>query len=183
MVKNLPANAGHLSSIPGLERSLGEGNGNPLQDSCLGNPMDRGAWRAAVHRVARVEHDLVTKPPLHPCEKLTLTMVVLPCDFQLTKSVFLIPFTQRLLCTRFPEHDLPLTWLLLCKTVFEDSNFLFLALVFGFEFPNVFRSCPHCIQLVVSGSKENNFYLCLFNYWIFKIQKVLFFSITKCTFS
>ena len=55
-------------------------NGNPLQYSCLGNPMDRGAWRAAVHRVARVEHDLVTKPPLHPCEKLTLMMVVLPCE-------------------------------------------------------------------------------------------------------
>ena len=107
MVKNLPANAVDVSSIPELEISPGEGNGNPLQDSCLGNPMDRGAWRAAVHRVARVEHDLVTKPPLHPCEKLTLTMVVLPCDFQLTKSVFLIPFTQRLLCTRFPEHDLP----------------------------------------------------------------------------
>ena len=39
--------------IPGLGRSPGEGNGNPLQDSCLGNPMDRGAWKAMVHGIAR----------------------------------------------------------------------------------------------------------------------------------
>ena len=42
---------------------IGEGNGNPLQYSCLENPMDRGAWRATAHGVARVGHDLVTKPP------------------------------------------------------------------------------------------------------------------------
>ena len=46
MVKNLPANAEDEGSIPGSGRSPGEGNGNPLQYSCLGNPMDRGAWRA-----------------------------------------------------------------------------------------------------------------------------------------
>ena len=45
--------AGDLGSIPGLGRSLGEGKKNPLQDSCLENPMDRGAWRATVHRVAK----------------------------------------------------------------------------------------------------------------------------------
>ena len=44
MVRNLPANSGGLGSIPGLERFPGEENGNPLQYSCLGNPMDRGAW-------------------------------------------------------------------------------------------------------------------------------------------
>ena len=48
MVKNLPTNAGDLGSIPGLGRSPGEGNGNPLQYSRLENPMDRGAWRATV---------------------------------------------------------------------------------------------------------------------------------------
>ena len=48
IVKDPPANAGDVNSIPGSGRSLGEGNGNPLQDSCLGNPMDRGAWWAAV---------------------------------------------------------------------------------------------------------------------------------------
>ena len=45
-------NAGDPGSIPGLGRSPGEGNGNPLQYSCLENPMDRGAWRATVHGVA-----------------------------------------------------------------------------------------------------------------------------------
>ena len=53
MVKNLPTNAGDLSSIPGLGRSLGEVNGNRLQYSCLENPMDRGDWRAIVHGVMK----------------------------------------------------------------------------------------------------------------------------------
>ena len=46
MIKNLPANAEDLGLIPGSGRSSGEGNGNALQYSCLGNPMDRGAWWA-----------------------------------------------------------------------------------------------------------------------------------------
>ena len=54
---------GDLASIPGSGRSPGEGNGNPLQYSCLENPMDRGAWQATVHGVARVNHALVIKPP------------------------------------------------------------------------------------------------------------------------
>ena len=45
-------NAGDLGLIPGLGRFSGEGNGNPFQYSCLENPMDRGAWKAAVHGVA-----------------------------------------------------------------------------------------------------------------------------------
>ena len=53
MVKNLPANAGDSGSIPGLERSPGEGNDNPLQCSCLGNSTDRAAWRATVHGVSK----------------------------------------------------------------------------------------------------------------------------------
>ena len=47
--------AGDLGSIPGLGRSPGEGNGNPLQYSCLENPMDRGAWWATVHGVAELD--------------------------------------------------------------------------------------------------------------------------------
>ena len=50
-------NAGDLGSIPGLGRSPGEGNGNPLQYSCQENPMDRGAWRDTVHGTQRVRHD------------------------------------------------------------------------------------------------------------------------------
>ena len=56
MIKKLPANEGDIrdvGSIPGLGRSPGEGNGDPLQYSCLENPMDRGAWQAMVHRVAK----------------------------------------------------------------------------------------------------------------------------------
>ena len=53
VVKNPPANAGDVDLIPGLGRAPGGGNGNPLLHSCLGNPMDRGAWRAADHMVAK----------------------------------------------------------------------------------------------------------------------------------
>ena len=49
VVRNLPANAGDVGSIPGWERSLGETNVNPLQYSCLGDVMDRGSWEATVH--------------------------------------------------------------------------------------------------------------------------------------
>ena len=52
-VKVSACNAGDLGLIPGLGRSPGEGNGNPLQYSCLENPMDGGAWWATVHRVAK----------------------------------------------------------------------------------------------------------------------------------
>ena len=58
MVKNLPAHAvdtGNAGSIPGSGRSPGEGNGNPLQDSCLGNPIDRGTWWAM--GLQRVRHN------------------------------------------------------------------------------------------------------------------------------
>ena len=52
-VKVSACNAGDLGSIPGSGRSPGEGNGNPVQYSCLENPMDRGAWWATVHGVAK----------------------------------------------------------------------------------------------------------------------------------
>ena len=63
LVKICACNAGDQGSTPGLGRSLGVGNGNPLQYSCLENPMDRRAWQAIVHGIARVRHNLATKPP------------------------------------------------------------------------------------------------------------------------
>ena len=63
VVENLPANAGDtgdIVSVPGLERSPGEGNGNQLQYSCLGSLVDRGAWWATICGVARVGQDFVT---------------------------------------------------------------------------------------------------------------------------
>ena len=59
----MASQAGDTGLILGLERPPGEGNGNPLQYSCLGNPMDSGTYRATVHGVARVRHDLATKHP------------------------------------------------------------------------------------------------------------------------
>jgi len=53
VVRNPPAKVGAAGSIPGMGRSSGEGNGNPLQYSCLGNPMDREAWQATVHGITK----------------------------------------------------------------------------------------------------------------------------------
>ena len=61
VVKNPPAHCGDLGSVSGSGRFPGGVNGNPPQYSCLRNPMDRGAWRATVHGVARVGYNLATK--------------------------------------------------------------------------------------------------------------------------
>ena len=58
MVKNPPAKAGEVDLIPGLGRSPEEGNGNPLQYTCLENPMDRGACRATIHGVTKSQTQL-----------------------------------------------------------------------------------------------------------------------------
>ena len=65
VVKNPPVNAGDVGSILGLGRPPGEGNGNPLQYFYLENSMDRGAWRATVHGVAKSWTRLSTPPPPH----------------------------------------------------------------------------------------------------------------------
>ena len=56
MAKKPPTNAGDardVGSVPGMRRSPGEGNANPFQDSCLGNPMHRGVWQAIVHEITK----------------------------------------------------------------------------------------------------------------------------------
>ena len=58
VVKNPPASAGDMGSIPGSGRSSGGGHSNPVHHSCLENPMDRGIWQATVHGVAKKLNDL-----------------------------------------------------------------------------------------------------------------------------
>ena len=67
MVKNLPAKEGDAGSILGSGRSPGEGNGNSLQYSCLGNPMDGRAWRATVHEVTKSQTQL-KQLSMHTCK-------------------------------------------------------------------------------------------------------------------
>ena len=74
-VKASACNAGDLGLIPGSGRYPREGNGNPLQYSCLENPMDREAWWATVHGPQRVRHHLATKPP----PPLALRFFLLTC--------------------------------------------------------------------------------------------------------
>ena len=64
VVKNSPANAGDAGSVPGSERSPGGGDCNPLQYSCLENPVDRGTWRATVHRVSKTQTRLSMHVPM-----------------------------------------------------------------------------------------------------------------------
>ena len=68
MVKNQPANTGEEGSIPGSGKSPGGGHGSPIQHSCLGNPMDGGAWRAALHGVAKGRTQLSDWPAVHQME-------------------------------------------------------------------------------------------------------------------
>ena len=79
MVKNLFSSAGDAGSIPGSGRSPAGGNGNPLQYSCLVNPMDRGAWRATVHGVTKYCVYVNPNLPIHPSPLLyTLAAVFSP---------------------------------------------------------------------------------------------------------
>ena len=68
MVKNLPADTGDAGSVPGLGRSPGVGNGNPLQYSFLENSMDRGTWWATVHGVAKSQTQLSDYHTIHSSE-------------------------------------------------------------------------------------------------------------------
>ena len=81
VIKNAPASGGDVSLIPGSGRSPGEGNGNPLQYCCLGNPMDRGAWWATVHRVAKSQTGPSARGHTHMTFVLhSELLLALPCD-------------------------------------------------------------------------------------------------------
>ena len=99
MVKNLPANAGDIrdrGSIPGLERFPGGGNGNPLQYSCLENPLDRGSWWATVHRIR-------SQTPLKRLHTHTHTHTHTQSNFMFTFSILDFPVAQTVKC-------LPIMW-------------------------------------------------------------------------
>ena len=88
VVKNLPANAGDVGLIPGLERSPGGENDNPLQYSCLGNPMDRGVWWATV---SCKESDMTeATKQLLPKTSLTEIAYYLPVKYTVT-TIYLFP--------------------------------------------------------------------------------------------
>ena len=83
MIKKPPAKAGAMGSIPGPGRSPGEGNGNPLQYSCLGNPMDGGAWRATVHGSQRIRHEHRHIQSAAKLRKAIMFRVILLNDFKI----------------------------------------------------------------------------------------------------
>ena len=92
VVKNLPARAGdprYLGSISGLERSPGGGNGNLLQYSCLENPMDRGAWWATVHEIAKSQTQLNTHTHTHT-PGFSSFASILECNLYLSPILLLV---------------------------------------------------------------------------------------------
>ena len=92
--KESACSGGNRGSTTGLGISPGVGNGNPLQYSCLENPMDRGAWQAAVHGVARVRYNLVTKPPPQSAKKIPILkeawVLILDLSPETKKQTFLV---------------------------------------------------------------------------------------------
>ena len=105
-------NAGDLGSIPGLGRSPGEGNGNPLQYSCLENPMDRGAWWATVHGVTKSQTRLSKFTFFHCLEGEWINKLVYPEDR--------ILFSIKMIWAIKPWKDLERT--LLCLLLSERSQ-------------------------------------------------------------
>ena len=89
--KETACSAGDPGLIPGSGRSPGEGNGNPLQYSCLENPMDREVWQATVHGVTRVGHDLVTKPP----PPLPYASGKISCSCERAKNLYILGLGNR----------------------------------------------------------------------------------------
>ena len=133
MGKESACNAGDPGLIPGLGRSPGEGNGNPLQYSSLKNPMGRGAWQATVHGVARVGHDLVTKPPpliwsqddpLSQIVKIMFTFLTLAVQ---EPSALRLPLCTPIILTCGPLWSTP-TGTSLCPkySIFSASSHLYM---------------------------------------------------------
>ena len=90
--KESSCNGGDLGSIPGSGRSPGEGNGNPFQYSCPGNPMDRKAWRASVHGVAELGYDSMDALRLHLMNKMHVLKASSPRYYTLPASVNYLPY-------------------------------------------------------------------------------------------
>ena len=122
VVKNPPASAGEVGSIPGWGRSPGGGSGNPFQYSCLGSPMDRGAWRATSHRVAKSQTRLsmhtseMSAPPgplLSPLSFLFLCCPLL-CTFE-GRNIGGLHSLESPDCFSLPDCEQKESWSLLYK--------------------------------------------------------------------
>ena len=104
VVKNSPTNAGDPGSIPMLGRSFGEGNSYPLQYSCLGNPMDGGAWQATVHRLAknltwlkRLNNTISDTYIPHPLHRGIIFLILLEEGNWGSKTLSILPKVSQLL--------------------------------------------------------------------------------------
>ena len=124
VVKSPHAKAGDQGPIPGSGGSLGGGHGNPLQDSCLENPMDRGAWWATVRGVAKSQMQFISVAQLCPtlCDPMDCSMPGLPVHHQLLE--FTQTYVRRVGDAIQPSHPLsspspPAFNLSQCRSLFQ----------------------------------------------------------------
>ena len=137
MVKNTPAKAWNTrdsGSIPGSGRYPGRGNGNPLQYSCLENPMDRGAWQATVHGVAKSWTRLNVWTHLNTAQQSVMGSFLLPVMISGTYMITNPSFNS---CppadSNFSEEHVLLYWLTLHTLIFQITSFIMLLLSWGFN--------------------------------------------------
>ena len=141
MVKNPPANAGDSSSIPGLGRFPGGGNGNPLLYSCLENPMDRGAWWATVRGISKSQTRLKPLCP-HLCVTCSLCTTFI--------SFFLITNVGLILSNAFSASMEMMVWFW--------SLLSFLWYITSVDFHTLNHPCEHGMNL--TGSQRLIILLC-----------------------
>ena len=124
VVKNLPPTAGNAGSIPWLGRSPGEGNGNPLQYSWLANPMDRGAWSATVHGVAKsIRQDLATQQQYVDESNCQDSSDCLVCaQYSHWSFALYVPY-QFENCNDLYCHILAIIWMNLYNLIFRFKSF------------------------------------------------------------
>ena len=139
--KESACNAGNPGLISGLGRSPGEGNDNPLQCSCLENPMGRGAWRAMVHGITRVGYDLATEPPTTTTTKtFLLCLIKVWKDFTFNVMIDVIRFKLSFCC--------PLSYLgYLYFSLFYFSTSFWLREFLWFHFINFVGLLPVTVLL------------------------------------
>ena len=113
-----------VNHLPAIQETSGEGNGNPLQYTCLEKPMDRRVWLAAVHEVARVRHDLTTKPPPSVFTQFVNKITLHFCFYFL--------HSKKQLKQLFNMALHVLSWLQYCVVVVVVVVFFFLILFFNF---------------------------------------------------
>ena len=150
LVRNLPANVGNLGPTSGWRRFSGGGNGNQLQNFCLGNPMDRGGWQSTVYGVAK-ELDTTERLSTHACILFSIVAVPIYVSTNSVRgSLFSILSLAFLVCRHFDNGHSDqcevILHFVLISLILSDVKHVFMSLYFfymSFLEEYLFRSSVH----------------------------------------